>query len=67
MQGPIDAEFYFILGMMVLILIISGLAVFFFFRQYKREMSAKRTGAKGRAALDTTGGADVDEFEEVPD
>ncbi|HMQ02844.1 MAG TPA: hypothetical protein PKD26_02910 [Pyrinomonadaceae bacterium] len=51
MQGPIDAEIYFIAAMMVLILILSALAVFFFIRQYKKEMKekAERSASKVRS------------------
>lgn len=36
------AEIYFIAAMMILITVGSILAVFFFFRTYKREMTQKR-------------------------
>jgi flagellar biosynthesis/type III secretory pathway M-ring protein FliF/YscJ len=38
MPGAERAEIYFIVAMMVLILIVSFTAVFFFVRQYKKEM-----------------------------
>ena len=41
MPGSATAEAIFIAAMMVLILIISFGAVFFFFKTYKREMSKK--------------------------
>ena len=46
MPGSERAEIYFIAAMMVLILIVSFTAVYFFVRQYKKEMrerDAKRT------------------------
>jgi len=36
------AEFYFIVAMMILILIVSAVAVIAFFRTYKKEMAEKR-------------------------
>jgi len=42
MPGAERAEIYFIAAMMVLILILSFASVYFFFRQYKREMGEKR-------------------------
>lgn len=39
-------EFYFIAGMMVLILLISIPATYIFIRQYKREKSVGDPGAK---------------------
>lgn len=42
MPGYAVAEVYFIAAMMVLILIISGVAVYFFARTYKKEMREKR-------------------------
>ncbi len=36
------AEIYFITAMMILILIISGVAVYFFIRTYKKEMREKQ-------------------------
>lgn len=41
MPGSGTAELYFIAAMMVLILVISFAAVYFFFRQYKKEMAVK--------------------------
>lgn len=38
MPGAERAEIYFIAAMMVLILILSFAAVYFFIRQYKKEM-----------------------------
>ena len=43
MPGAERAEVYFIVAMMVLILILSFAAVFFFIRQYKKEMREKQT------------------------
>jgi len=43
------AEIYFIGAMMILILVISFVTVFFFFRQYKKEMRDRKAGATARA------------------
>lgn len=48
MPGSAKAEVIFISAMMILILIISFTAVFFFARQYKREMAAKAENAVKR-------------------
>ncbi len=52
MPGSATAEVYFITAMMILILIISGVAVFFFAKTYKKEMAdkKKREGAKADKA-----------------
>ena len=49
MPGAADAELYFIAAMMVLILVISFVAVFFFVRQYKKEMAEKAERLKQKA------------------
>jgi uncharacterized protein YpmB len=41
MTGAARAEIYFIAAMMVLILIVSGASVYFFFKQYKKEMKER--------------------------
>jgi flagellar basal body-associated protein FliL len=41
MPGSGRAEIIFIAAMMVLILVLSGLAVYFFFKTYKKEMREK--------------------------
>ena len=41
MPGTGRAEIYFIVAMMVLILVISAVAVYFFFKTYKKEMKEK--------------------------
>ena len=41
MPGSERAEIYFIVAMMVLTLIFSTVAVYFFIRQYKKEMREK--------------------------
>ncbi|CAN5765759.1 hypothetical protein BH24ACI3_BH24ACI3_14130 [soil metagenome] len=48
MSGSATAEVYFITAMMILILIISGVAVFFFAKTYRKEMAdkKKREGVK---------------------
>lgn len=43
MPGSEKAEIYFIAAMMVLILVVSFASVFFFFRQYRKEMAAKES------------------------
>lgn len=50
MPGAADAEIYFIAAMMVLILVISFAAVFFFVRQYKKEMKEKAERMNRKAA-----------------
>ena len=42
MPNSETAEVYFIAAMMILILILSAVSVFIFFRTYKREMNAKQ-------------------------
>lgn len=47
MPNQATAEIYFISAMMILILVVCGASVFFFFRQMKREKGAnKPTRAK---------------------
>ena len=46
MPGSETAELYFIAAMMVLILVISGVSVYFFFRQYRKEMREKMESGK---------------------
>jgi flagellar biosynthesis/type III secretory pathway M-ring protein FliF/YscJ len=43
MPGADRAEIYFIVAMMVLILIVSFTAVYFFVRQYRKEMRERET------------------------
>ena len=50
MPGAERAEIYFIAAMMVLILILSFAAVYFFVRQYKKEMRDKKSRAEREAA-----------------
>jgi len=50
MPGSERAEIYFIAAMMVLILIGSFAAVFFFVRQYKKEMREKAERIENAAA-----------------
>lgn len=53
MPGSADAEIYFIAAMMILILIICGVAVYFFARTYKKEMAEKRQrNEKNRGSSD---------------
>lgn len=51
MPGAERAEIYFISAMMILILILSVSAVYFFVRQYKKEMREKeaREEKKGKS------------------
>ncbi len=42
MPNSATAEVYFITAMMILILILSAVAVYAFFRTYKKEKSAKQ-------------------------
>ncbi|MGB7203642.1 MAG: hypothetical protein WBD16_15460 [Pyrinomonadaceae bacterium] len=48
MPGAGRAEVYFIAAMMVLILVVSAVAVYFFFKTYRKEMREKdeREGQK---------------------
>lgn len=48
MPGSATAEVIFIAAMMILILILSFAAVYFFFKTYKKEMRAKETNAKAK-------------------
>jgi uncharacterized protein YpmB len=50
MPGAERAEIYFIAAMMVLILILSFASVYFFIRQYKKEMRDKKSRAEKKAA-----------------
>jgi hypothetical protein len=55
MPGAGRAELIFIAAMMILILIVCGISVFFFFKTYKKEMRDKeeRKRAKRDAKVDT--------------
>lgn len=48
MPGSATAEIVFIAAMMILILIVSFVAVYFFIRQYKKEMAAKELAKKAK-------------------
>ncbi len=50
MPGAERAEIYFIAAMMILILIISFVSVYFFVRQYKKEMRDKEVRRSSKAA-----------------
>ncbi len=50
MPGAERAEIYFIAAMMILILVISFVSVFFFVRQYKKEMRDKEARRSAKAA-----------------
>ena len=54
MPGADRAEVYFIGAMMVLILILSFAAVYFFIRQYKKEMREKKLRDEQKNANGTT-------------
>lgn len=43
------AEVYFIAAMMILILVVSGVSVYLFFKTYKKEMSDKKARAEKKA------------------
>lgn len=47
------AELYLIVGYMTLVLIIAFTAVYFFFRQYKREMKSKNEAKQKKAEKQT--------------
>lgn len=49
MPGTGRAEVYFVAGMMVLILIMSAVAVYFFVKTYKKEMREKDERKKLKA------------------
>ena len=50
MPGAERAEIYFIAAMMVLILILSFASVYFFIKQYKKEMREKQARKDEKAA-----------------
>ncbi len=52
MPGAGRAEAFFIIAMMILILIGSGLAVFFFFRTYRREVREREARPEKGADAD---------------
>ncbi len=54
MSSTAAAEIYFVGAMMILILVICAVAMFFFIRQYRREMKSKnrqKTGVEGAAPV----------------
>lgn len=53
MPGSATAEIYFIASMMILILLISGVTVFFFAKTYRKEM-AERAKRVNKAKEDTS-------------
>lgn len=59
MPGSATAEILFIGAMMILILIIAIASVYFFMRQYKKEMRAKAEAVKKQVVVDTNGN-DID-------
>ncbi len=48
MSNSALAEIYFITAMMILILVICGVAVYFFFRTYKKEMKQREKREKDK-------------------
>lgn len=62
MPGSATAEIYFIVAMMILILIICVVAVWAFFRTYKKEMRerAQREAAKENAAVEKKAKVETD-------
>ncbi len=52
MSNSALAEIYFIAAMMILIFIISGVAVYFFFRTYKKEMGDRKKRDEKRKAIE---------------
>lgn len=54
---PDAAEVYFIAAMMMLILVISFVAVYFFVRQYRKEMKEKAERIKQTAEKEAPGSA----------
>jgi hypothetical protein len=54
MPGSAWSEIYFISAMMLLILIFSGATVYFFFRQYRKEMQARKTSSRDIPEHDTS-------------
>ena len=61
MPGSETAEIYFIAAMMVLILIISFASVYFFFRQYKKEMANKAAEKQAKEMIRERGTTQDDE------
>lgn len=60
MPGSIAAELYFIGGMMILILILSFSAVYFFVRTYKREQKRKETAERKQVETAKIGSESTD-------
>jgi cbb3-type cytochrome oxidase subunit 3 len=54
MSTSVAAEIYFIGAMMILILVISFVTVFFFFRQYKKEMRDRKATASMKEQAGTS-------------
>jgi hypothetical protein len=52
MSNSAAAELYFIAAMMVLILVLSGASVYFFVRQYRREMRAREAERSNKNAAE---------------
>jgi NhaP-type Na+/H+ or K+/H+ antiporter len=49
MPNAFRAEVYFIAAMMILILVVSGVSVYLFFKTYKKEMREKKARAERKA------------------
>lgn len=58
---PDAAEVYFIAAMMMLILVISFVAVYFFVRQYRKEMKEKAERIKQKTAEKGVPGSAVEQ------
>ncbi|CAN5136555.1 hypothetical protein BH20ACI2_BH20ACI2_26060 [soil metagenome] len=50
MPGSGRAEVYFIVAMMILIMVVSGVSVYYFFKTYKKEMREKELRIKEKMA-----------------
>jgi uncharacterized protein YpmB len=58
MPGTGRSEIYFITAMMVLILVICTVALYFFFKTYRKEMREKAERLAVKRAGEQPGGAD---------
>ncbi len=53
MPGSGRSEIFFIIGMMVLTLILSGIAMYFFVRTYRKEMRQREAQRNNKRAAKT--------------
>lgn len=51
MSNSALAEIYFVTAMMILIFVISGVAVYFFFKTYKKEMKDRKKREEKRKEI----------------